>query len=106
MENEIKEILQSMQGMAPDVFEQVIRWGIVSNGIIAVCCAILCAVGVYICMTICKKDTLDNEEKVAGCVIFGLLLGLLPAIGTLAAACEALQAWLAPYAYFIGQLSN
>lgn len=105
MENEIKEILQSMQGIAPDVFQQVIRWGVITNlvGLVFAICVIVAAwIGVKVVWQ--KTEPMDNARAIA--VVAGGGVASIALLEIFTSAVGFLQAWLAPYAYFVEKLNN
>lgn len=105
MENEIKEILQSVQGIAPDVFEQVVRWGIISNlvGLMVAICVIVAA---WIGVKVAWGKTEDGDEARGIAVVAGGGITLVALLVSIVATLTFLQAWLAPYAYFVAKMNN
>ncbi len=96
MNDEIKQILERFQEIGPEVFEQTVRWGIVSNGVVTV----LMLSVIVLTSIVWRKlycDTEDNYALNGVCGGIVALLGLL----TLFSTYFCLHALIAPYAYFL-----
>ena len=105
METEMKEILQSIQGIAPDVFDQVVRWGIISN-IIGFVFAVTLIATTWIVVRIVWQKTEDGDEARVLALIVSICVAIIAILGSIISAYFVLQAWLAPYAYFVGKLNT
>lgn len=95
----MEELMTKLSGLAPNVVEQMIGWGLFCNwtGCIVGCLAFLGCVG--LCYLTLKKDW-DTEPL----ILFGLL-GVLGVVILVASIMSLIRIYVWPYAYIVDKLT-
>ena len=99
------EMVKTVNGEIPPTLQEIVRWGIVGNGLTMVGAGLLCFASVKMWQKGWKLDREGEDEPAPFIIISGIAIPALTSLFVYS-LYNMLQAWIAPRVYLLKYLKG